>query len=248
MKTLLSLVLCLFSLSLSANELIGRTSVHVAAAEYLPFTSRTLPQNGVLLDLTRAAFKAQAIAVRLTFMPWSRALSMTQGGQMEALVAGFYSDARSKTFIYSDSLMQATSIFVSRREGISAHQLVNGLTDLRVAVEAGSIFERQLAGTGTILEPVTHLEQGLRMLVLGRVDLVLGTEAYLDKMITTRFTEQEQRHFKPLRLFKGKHSLHLLFPKTAKGAKLRSAFNDGLAKLMQTHEYHAILRRHHYIK
>ncbi|WP_169051453.1 transporter substrate-binding domain-containing protein [Neptunomonas sp. XY-337] len=247
MKILFSLLFGICCTGLLADDLALDKPVSIAAAEYLPFASEELTNNGVLLDIASAAFKEQNLAAQFIFMPWSRTLAMTLGGNTDALAAGFYSQSRLNDFLFSEPILQVTSVFVSRRDGIEAHQLVNGLADLRVAVETGSVFEQQLADSGAILERVTYLEQGIRMLLLGRLDLVLGTKARIDHLMAD-FTKRERRLLSQLSLFKGKHNLHLLFPKTAKGAQLRSAFNDGLAQLIRTHEYHAILRRHHYIK
>lgn len=82
----------LFGLVL-AQSAQAQQVVPVAVIDWCPHICQSTDQKGYVLDIAVEVFRAEGIELKIKFVPWSRAIEMTQSGQTSALLAPAKSEA-----------------------------------------------------------------------------------------------------------------------------------------------------------
>ncbi len=76
--------------------------VTLATLEWEPYIGPNMPKNGYVYALVEAAFERVGCKVDVAFLPWARALSVSEQGVREALFPEYYDASRESKFAFSD--------------------------------------------------------------------------------------------------------------------------------------------------
>ena len=175
--TLILCFLCAFYAYSSVHK------VDVIAIDYPPFTSAALSNNGLAFELlTKHLSQLSLIEFRANFLPPARAqIELTKGNWC----LSFYPPAPSE-FIERIAISEEKVLlgFVSKQKQVN-WQSFNFFKHKRLAMLRASItqgIQGQLKQAGAIIVSVETVEQGINLLLKGRVDFAFTDNvSFLDK-------------------------------------------------------------------
>ena len=155
----------------SADEIV------IAATDWEPFTSATLPGGGFLTEIAVAALERVGHEPRVEIMPWVRALEGTKEGTFDALLGASYTQARTEHFHYPRTIYSSQSSFFAVSGRYPDYQRPEDLCPATVGILRGSFLVE-------VLEPVNCLKQELaadvrtnvRKLLHGRIELIVDSK------------------------------------------------------------------------
>lgn len=181
----ITLILC-FLCTLNAYSSVHK--VDVIAIDYPPFTSAALSNNGLAFELlNRRLSHLNLIEFRARYLPPARAQTeLTKGNWC----LSFYPPAPSE-FIERIALSEEKVLlgFVSKQMQV-AWQALKYFNHKRLAMLRATItqgMQGRLKQAGAIIVPVETVEQGINLLLKGRVDFAFTDNvSFLDKQRTNQ--------------------------------------------------------------
>lgn len=231
---LLSLVLTLLiTLPCAADE------IRLTNGEWPPYLSQNLPHHGVASRIVEEAFALEGVRVQWEFHPWARALHKAEKGTSDGSAVWLRSPGREEAFFISDPVVETGYYLFHRKDRPLDWQEVADLAPLRVGgaihYDYGDAW-RQAEREGRLkVKRISSEEQGLRMLLAGRLDVFPMDKIVAFDMLHGRFSREERArlsfHPQPLH----RDSLHLLLSKKIPGNEVRlQRFNRGLQQLRES--------------
>lgn len=160
--------------------------IALASTEFPPYTGERLAGGGFLTRAIRQAFERSGYAATTHFYPWTRALKVTQSGEVAGITAIWHTPERAQWLAFSDPIVSNDIGFYARAE---RGQLVRELADvkskgLRVGVVRGYAVPKALLDMKLQFEETLDDASGLRMLAAARMDLVLIDRAVAHHILT----------------------------------------------------------------
>jgi polar amino acid transport system substrate-binding protein len=216
--------------------------IQVVAAELAPHAGLLLPQHGWVPRVLTLALKDRGFEPLIQFMPFPRALSWAQQGQVEAIAPLYKSAARAEYLLFSEPLgFSQTALFYQSKKPINFKGL-DDLKGLKVAVMRGARVSDDFDDNGDLVRvEVTSYEQQVRMLMAGRVDAIVGEEFVVREMLRRQYSPGARgivQAEQPLAV----QAMYVGVAKNAKHAAAKlTAINLGLAQLRASGVYGAIL-------
>ena len=231
---LLSLLLALL-IPLCANA----DQVRLTNGEWSPYLGQNLPHHGVASRIVEEAFALQGIRVQWEFYPWARALRSAERGKSDGSAVWLRSPEREQAFFISDPVVESGYYLFHRKDHPLDWREVADLQSLRVGgaidYDYGQAFQQAERDGLLKVRRLSSEEQGLRMLLAGRLDVFPIDKVVAFDMLHSQFSREQrsQLSFHPLPL--RSDSLHLLLSKQVPGNEQRMAqFNRGLKALQES--------------
>ncbi|MBD9414248.1 transporter substrate-binding domain-containing protein [Pseudomonas sp. PDM16] len=228
---LLSLLFILLVSSASIADELRLTN-----GEWPPYLGENLPFHGVASRIVEEAFAQEGVQVKWEFHPWARALHNAERGTSDGSAVWLRSPGREEAFFISDPVVESGYYFFHRKDLPVEWGEVGDLQGLRVGgaidYDYGEAFSSAEQDGVLRVRRLSTEEQGLRMLLAGRLDVFPMDKIVAFDLLHNRFTRDERAqlsfHPHPLRT----DSLHLMLSKRIVGneEKLQS-FNRGLRQL-----------------
>jgi polar amino acid transport system substrate-binding protein len=233
MRLLSLLFALLLPLAASADE------VRLTNGEWSPYLGQNLPHHGVASRIVEEAFALEGIQVKWEFYPWARALRSAERGNSDGSAVWLRSPEREQAFFISEPVVDSGYYLFHRKDHPIEWKEVADLKPLRVGgaidYDYGQAFQ-QAERDGTLkVKRLSNEEQGLRMLLAGRLDVFPMDKVVAFDLLHSQFSRaarsQLSFHPQPLR----SDSLHLLLSKKVPGNEQRMAqFNRGLKSLQDS--------------
>lgn len=161
---------------------------------YPPFADPKNPQDGLSLEIIRAAYKTQGHEVKMLFMPWARAEKGVTEGTYDVLAATWHTEARAKVLHFGTPYSMSTLKFIKRKGDPFEYTGLDSLKDKRVGAIRGygygdvmdnpSSFER---------DDVADLATNIRKLVAKHVDLTLEDEIVAKFTLSQEFPDWQDK-------------------------------------------------------
>jgi polar amino acid transport system substrate-binding protein len=222
----------------SAAEMIT-----LATLEYAPFAGKNLKFNGFVNHVIAEAFKRRGDAVQFAYLPWKRAVTETENGQVPALSYVYLTKDREKEFYLSDPISDEKIVFFHLKSNpIQDWQTLADLENYKIGATRGYPYTHefwQAAESKQLKVDVTDSDrQNFKKLFAGRIDLfpsgLSNGYSFLRKEFPLSKLRLATYHPKPLSETTG----NLALSKSRKNsARLLQVFNQGLAELKQTGSY-----------
>lgn len=241
------IALIIYPLSASA------TSVNIAAAELEPHAGQLLPHYGWVPRVLDIALQNSGYQVHFDFLPFRRALVATQHGDYDAIAPLYISDDREQSLYFSQPLgISKTLLFYRSTKPIKFTEIAD-LSGLHIAIMRGARVNDEFdLATNFYRIEVTSYEQLVRMLMMGRVDALVGDEFVVLAAIENNSTLTDAHLVKAVRgeIIQGKTALATqgIYAAVSKKAiepeATVRAINKGIAKLKASGEYSKILAQH----
>jgi polar amino acid transport system substrate-binding protein len=229
----LGLVLGLVTASLPAQD----KTVVLTSLEWPPYTSASLPGGGAAALVAAEAFRAMGYQLKVTFLPWNRAV---EDAKADAGVAGYFPEYDSvenrAAFAYSDALGSGPLGFVERKDAPVAWTTLADLQSKTIGVVNGYInteaFDAMVAKRQLRVDPVVDDATNVVKVANGRMPL-----AVIDRNVLT-FLVNNDKVVIPYRgavqfnarILEDK-KLFVCFKKGKVGEEWAKIFNEGLKKI-----------------
>jgi polar amino acid transport system substrate-binding protein len=226
-------LLLLFGLPAIAAEPPARTTLTLSNCEWPPYTSSSLPGQGRISELVRAAFAKEGIDVRYEFLPWKRALEEARNGEYDGSIVWAHTPDREADFVFSDAVVTTDYVlFFARSRPIHWKSLydLRGLTIGGVLGATPTGEYADLAAAGVFKREVARSDElNLRKAAAGHLDAA-GVEREVGNYLlsTTAKDIADQIDFDPKPIVRVSNYL-MLSKKTPHAEELIRRFNRGLA-------------------
>lgn len=172
--------------------------ITVAATEWRPYMSEALPDQGIVVEITRVAFERAGYTAAFTFYPWKRLLATAQDGTVDAALGVSYTEDRAAYFAYPANPTFEDRKVVFYQTGQDVLDTFSGdLSELcphKVGVLSGSYLEERLRATGCArLDSANDVTLNLRKLLGGRFPYLLESELSVRHLLAgPEFSDEER--------------------------------------------------------
>ncbi|SIQ13065.1 ABC transporter substrate-binding protein [Aquipseudomonas alcaligenes] len=233
MRLLPLLFALLLPLAATADE------VRLTNGEWSPYLGQNLPHYGVASRIVKEAFALEGIRVKWEFYPWARALRSAERGKSDGSAVWLRSPEREQTFFISDPVVESGFYLFHRKDYPLDWQQISDLAPLRLGgaidYDYGQAFQQAERDGLLKVKRLSSEEQGLRMLLAGRLDAFPMDKVVAFAMLHSQFSREERMRLSYHPLALRSDSLHLLLSKQVPGNAERMArFNRGLKALQDS--------------
>lgn len=167
--------------------------------------------------------------------PWARAQRMVELGSADILVGPYRTAERERSFAFADEpFYQDRILFYARREhSVTWSGDYRDLGARRVAVVRGWVYGSQFEAARAQLQPITveNVENGLRMLMAGRIELLASNQRNTAPHLTAMGLHAGVRELTPLiDVQRG----YFAFPRDTAHAELRQRFDEAFRQMVES--------------
>ena len=241
---IITIIIGLFALS-SLPVKADINEIHLATVNWPPFLSETLPEQGILTAISKEAFKDAGITLKVSFVPWKRALENAKRGKYDGLLGAYKTDERLEYFHYTERLFDSEEGFIKRKGHHFRYQSLDDLKHFDIIVMRGTAPSDDLKALGFNVIDVAYQSDGLKVLAGGRPALLsMGRLQFL------YFTDQgtDLHHLRDklevvTPIFKSYGLYNTLYRHHPQAAEIIRKFNQSLAKMHQDGRFDAIVKR-----
>lgn len=171
------LAICLLVLSMVASGDDGQSAPRMVTSTVEPWGIFDGPDRarGILVDFQRALFERAGLPLRNTMQPYPRVIKSIASG--EADLAVMFVSPQSAAIAHSLGKVVDERIVIVTRAEYPQVKTLDDFNDHQVGHIRGSRYGAAFdQHAGIVRVPVTNVEQGLRMLLSGRIDAMTSTE------------------------------------------------------------------------
>ena len=238
------LLVVLISVLLISGTATGDQPVRLMVNTSPPYADRSLPEQGLALELVRHIFKRTGYTPEFTFESWPRAMEGVSLGLYDALGAAWYTESRAAEFLYSDPYLSSDLVLVKLRSNPADYFELAHLAGKRLGVRVdygygidfGSVPDLQLVQEN-------HVIQNLLNLLNGSVDLVLGDQRTLALQMH-EYLGKDVHKFEVVTIDLPVRKRHIAASRAIAGEdKMITAFNRALAELLTDGSHAAIVAK-----
>lgn len=231
------------ALSAFPQTQVQAREIHLTTLAWEPYYGPDLRNDGFCGAIVKAAFEHQGHEVKISYLPWARALKDAASGRYDGILGGYYTKEREQDFLYTKAFARSQGALIARPEvEINNYDSLHELSPYRIAV--GNQFAHTDAfDNADYLNklPVNRVRQIVRMLFEGRVDIAAISVAVFRYEARELGYDDADRmtRLRPLLFDNG---LHIMLPKTLKQSTgLVEDFNKGLAAIKANGTYRDIM-------
>lgn len=229
MKRLIQLSLFLLSFSLPAEPL------RIVSSEFVPHNGEQLPNQGYAIELIREIFATQQQEIQIEFLPWPRALLQARQGEAVALISVWFDSERTSYLHYPTPLYtNYMKFYHSSTKPIRFTELDQlAKTPLRLGVVRGYSYPQAIKALPFEWVEVSTDLESLKMLALGRVDLVICEQMVAEYLLSTELSEYSAQLSSTGPIVEAR-PMYLAFSKAHPDSELmQRKFEQGLQQLKQ---------------
>lgn len=238
-----ALALCLFlALSSAAG---AAEKMQFSVGDFPPYFDSTMPTQGVIAVVFRAAMAAEGVDVEYDFLPWARALEYAKNGTSAGSPGWTKTPERDVDFLFSEPFVNCVDGVFFLKDKPLAFSSVADFRGLRIGVINKLTYGKEFAEAQGRNEFQTEIAPAsvnlLKMLLLGRVDAVILNRSVAAMEMTALPAADAERIgsadtpflIKPWRLAVGKRN--------PEAQKIVSTFNAGLVKIQRNGSYQRLM-------
>lgn len=168
--------------------------LELVTLQYPPYAYQEQGEvKGVAVDLIQEAFRRMKQPIRISVLPWARAIYQIEQGQSDAIFTIYKTKERALFADYSNEVLiqQSVALFVRKDSAIAFNGQLSQLANYRIGavrkVSYGEVFDRAvLTGQLASLDITDTGEQNMKKLLQGRFDILvsnkLGAQYILQQM------------------------------------------------------------------
>lgn len=210
-----------------------------------PFVDQQAAGGGFAVQVVNEALMMADIVFERTYLPWARAISESQTGSCDAISEFYYKPEREEWADYSDAYGELAMTLFTQKDNPMAYTRLADLSKYKIGLLRGASISPEFHQQQELqLTPLNSVRQGLIMVYSGRLDaFVTGEKAIRIEMhrLTAEYPDMLTR-LKAVRPAIHTNQLFLGFNRLRKNnARIRQAFNKGLAQLKASGRYQQIL-------
>ncbi|TPE53423.1 transporter substrate-binding domain-containing protein [Maribrevibacterium harenarium] len=218
-------------------------NVSLTTLNWPPFVGDSLDRGGFINVIVQESLAAAGYTSDVEFTAWQTALDTVKAGEKDAVVGGYYSEARAKDYLYSIPLYTVmVGVIKTPKLDISSYDSFTTLNNYKIGKVEGFVTSEAFDNYAfSQLQVFKEVDQAVAALEAGKIDL------YADSLSAAR-EEAKKQGMDPMDLQilippLEEHDLYLLVSKAIPNSEeLRNAFNKGLIELQASGRYEEILK------
>mgnify|MGYP000632398604 CR=1 FL=1 len=227
-----------YSLLLSSLSYANEKTIHLTSLEWPPYAGASLPQQGISIAVARAAFNAMGYDLKVTFFPWSRAVTLAKRKESKFIgyFPEYFSTQTGKDFIYSDEMGSSPLGFAERKNQSISWTKLDHLKPYRIGIVQDYInteeFDAMIDSQSLKISSTINDAANLKKLMSQRIDLAVidkNVMKYLFKTDPSLSQKSDSAQFNNMIL--ENKNLYICFKKNNHGQKISDIFNQGLKKI-----------------
>ncbi|MGF1529491.1 MAG: substrate-binding periplasmic protein [Candidatus Competibacterales bacterium] len=209
-----------------------------------PYYGPDLEEQGFFSALVRAAFAEVQRDIDIEFVPWQRALRMVETAQRDLALGAYFTEERAETFYYSDPIYYVEIGLIARADvDLASFQSMDDLRSYRIGVTRGFANSPTFDAADFLDKDfVSRPVQNIHKLYRSRIELmVMPFDRFRFELAKLEGFALDEVVFvqPPLQ----RSGLYLIISKShPQGEAIVETFNRGLASLVQSGGYTAILQ------
>lgn len=200
--------------------------------------------SGIDVEVTKSAFAAVGVPVKMLTAPWKRILKSLEFGYIAGALTCSYRAERERFVWYSDKVSEANQVAVFKTQtDVSGLINVEDLRHYKVMAVEGWANQQELEKSNIAHATTLEMDNGIKSVVFRDVDIFYNGELATlfraqqlnlqDKIKTKRFADKKSSTF------------HLCLSKGYSESKnLVSKFNQGLKLIKASGEYDSIYSKY----
>ena len=226
-----------FSVATTSTGPARAEDVKLATLDWPPYTSSTLPENGMVSKILQDAVRQSGHHLSFGFFPWVRAMRTGRDNpDYVGYFPAYWTPERAQTCNFSEPIGIGQVGLVQRRDNPVRWAELQDLASLTIGVTAGysngSSFDA-LVSAGTLrVQPAPADVDNIRMVARGRIPAAVVERSVFEYSLLTDADLRPNRgelEFND-RLI-AQLPLYVCFKKTAEGARWKQIFDAGLTKI-----------------
>jgi polar amino acid transport system substrate-binding protein len=228
MRRLLGILMCC-ALPLAAAQ--APLTIRLAAEEWPPFVTPTLPDDGVSAAMTRAVLDRLGYRARIDYFPWKRAMDIGLRDTRYAGLLVVYRTAEREALCHFSAPVANTAMVLAwlKDQPVRAGRLAD-LGGVRIGTvdgySNGAEFDALVRARQLDVEEGVSDETNLRKLLARRFPVMVIERHVLWHLLATRFPAAERnRIVTDGRLFSPR-TMHICFRRSPEGQRQQQAFDD----------------------
>lgn len=220
-------------------------SVKLTSAEYPPYYSKTLKNQGPVSEIIRTAFFNVGYTVQIDFYTWARSEFFAQKGiEYDGMFPPWHTKQRESFFIFSQPLFDnIIGLYKHKMDDIKFSDYAD-INHLSVGTVTGYANPRGFDEAKFQKYFVSNDARNIQMLCKRRVDLIIIDKLSAQYILTKQFPECSNiiEWIEPELEFKAQHLVISL--KTDNATEIIKDFNRGLQQLKNSGDMKKILIKH----
>lgn len=217
---------------------------HMVTTNWAPYYADHLKDFGFFSKIVQSALEDQGYKLKLTFVPWARALHLAETGQAEGLLGLYHTEERAKFLHFSDPIYTDHIYLIARVDlGVEQYTNLRELSKYIIGVGRGWAYSQEFDAADYLKKDVsTDQYSNIRKLFSGRVDLIVmsdlvfGYEAKLHRVVGRQNVKKLQPPLKSSELYIAGSKASI------RGAEMINMFNVGLGHIKENGRYEEILK------
>jgi polar amino acid transport system substrate-binding protein len=209
-----------------------------------PYADSKLPEQGLALELVSHIMKRAGYETDISIEIWSRAMEGVRIGLYDALATAWYSEERSKDFLFSEPYLESQLIMVKLRSDPYPYSELSELEGRRLGVRSDYAYGVDFSAIPRLkLVEENHLIQNLLNLLNGSVDVVIGDQRTMALQLN-EYLQQQRHRFQVLPIQLPSRARHVAASRALAGSeKMVADFNRALAEVKKDGTHAAIVAK-----
>jgi polar amino acid transport system substrate-binding protein len=235
--------LCLCALLFS--PLGNAEALRVVGDSWPPFTDKSMPYNGLAIDLLSTALSRAGFSSSYEQVPWARAIQGLQHDRYDIIGAAWFAPDREAYGQFSAPYLTNTLRFIRKKGSHIDYQQLSELRPYLISVVRGYSYAPAFDTDSTLRKhPVTSFASAARMVVQQHAQLTVEDELVAQHAFNGELSDvREQLEFlsKPL----SEAPLHILVRRShPQHQQIIDGFNAAMQAMRADGTYQMIMQRH----
>lgn len=249
MRKAIIIISVAFCLLLGNNLYCRADHITIAADNWCPINCKPSDSEpGIMIEIAQKVFTDAGHSLRYIILPWARAIKSCRSGSINGVIGAFIGDAPDFIFPDNELLMISSSSLFIKKESSWIFSDIKSLEDISLGAiidyDYGTKLNRYIK-KGKNIQLVggdNPLEQNIKKLLIGRVDVVIETEPVFWYTVAKL---QVKDKFKKAGQISEAEKCYIAFsPAVRKSKKYAKILSDGVQKLRNTGELKVILHKY----
>lgn len=235
--------LCLWVLAFSPQSYAE--TLRIAGDSWPPFTDKTLPYNGLAVDLISTALSRAGFSNNYQQVPWARAIQGLQHDSYDIIGAAWYAPDRAVYGQFSEPYLTNTLRFIRKKGSTIDYQQLSELRPYLISVVRGYTYAPAFDTDSTLQKhPVNNFASAARMVAQAHSQLTVEDELVAQHLFNGELSDvREQLEFLPKPL--SESPLHILVRRShPQHQQIIDGFNAAMRTMREDGTYQMILQRH----
>ena len=237
-------IIC-FTFLMNGTAFAVKTKLRIAASDWAPYTSNKLSGGGFLTEICTTALERAGYQCEVDFIPWKRAVKMTKKGKYHCLIGASYTDERTGYFLYTDYFWETSVHFFAKKGHKLKYSAIDDLCFTRLGILRGSFYvDRFKKYKCLTVETVPTVQQNMRKLVAGRLDIIIDTFDSVQFYMANELTDLAGK-IEPIFPSIETDKIYLVISKQAvDNQAIQRNFDAGIGQIKYDGTYDEILKKH----